>query len=143
MEYTRTNMRKEMILRKLKEQGFRITKQRLILLDIILNEKCTCCKEIYYRAVEQDPGIGVSTVYRLVNSLEEIGAISRSDIYRIRCDSDEKISTDYTVEFDDGTCRSFSEKSFNAILLAGLKAGGFISEQKIEKVSLSSQAGAS
>ena len=66
MEYTRTQMRKELILCKLKDKGFRITKQRLILLDIILSEKCTCCKEIYYRAVEQDPGIGVSTVYRLV-----------------------------------------------------------------------------
>lgn len=143
MEYTRTQMRKELILRKLKDKGFRITKQRLILLDIILSEKCTCCKEIYYRAVEQDPGIGVSTVYRLVNSLEEIGAISRSDIYKIRCDSDGERAADYTVELDDGTCRSFSEKSFNAILLAGLKAGGFVNEQKIEKVSLSSQVSAS
>ena len=143
MEYTRTQMRKELILRKLKDKGFRITKQRLILLDIILSEKCTCCKEIDYRAVEQDPGIGVSTVYRLVNSLEEIGAISRSDIYKIRCDSDGERAADYTVELDDGTCRSFSEKSFNAILLAGLKAGGFVNEQKIEKVSLSSQASAS
>ena len=35
MEYTRTQMRKELILRKLKDKGFRITKQRLILLDII------------------------------------------------------------------------------------------------------------
>ena len=50
MEYTRTQMRKELILRKLKDKGFRITKQRLILLDIILSEKCTCCKEIYYMA---------------------------------------------------------------------------------------------
>ena len=78
-----------------------------------------------------------------MNSLEEIGAISRSDIYKIRCDSDGERAADYTVELDDGTCHSFSEKSFNAILLAGLKAGGFVNEQKIEKVSLSSQASAS
>ena len=97
------------------------------------------------RAVEQDPGIGVSTVYRLVNSLEEIGAISRSDIHKIRCGSDGERAADYTVELDDGTCRSFSEKSFNAILLAGLKAGGFVNEQKIEKsiIESSTQASAS
>jgi Fur family transcriptional regulator, ferric uptake regulator len=144
MEYTGTQMQKELILHRLKNKGFRITKQRLVLLDIILSGDCSCCKEIYYRAVEQDPGIGVSTVYRLVNSLEEIGAISRSDIYKIKCESDEeRKSEDYTVMFEDGTCCSFSEKTFNAIVLAGLKAGGYAKEQRIEKVSLSSQSSAS
>ncbi len=70
-------MRKDIVLRKLKERGHRITKQRMVLLDIILNEECSCCKEIYYKAVKRNPDIGISTVYRLVNSLEEIGAISR------------------------------------------------------------------
>ena len=41
-------MQKDLIIQKLKEQGLRITKQRLILLDIILEEDCSCCKEIYY-----------------------------------------------------------------------------------------------
>ena len=42
-------MQKDLIIQKLKEQGLRITKQRLILLDIILEEDCSCCKEIYYK----------------------------------------------------------------------------------------------
>lgn len=41
---------KEAIVQKLKASGCRITKQRLMLLDIILEENCSCCKEIYYRA---------------------------------------------------------------------------------------------
>ena len=43
-------MQKEAIIQKLKERGCRITKQRLMLLDIIMEEDYSCCKEIYYRS---------------------------------------------------------------------------------------------
>ena len=83
--YHRTQMQKEMIIQKLKEEGCRITKQRLMLLDIILEEDCSCCKEIYYKASKLDGKIGSATVYRMVNTLEEIGAISRKNMYKISC----------------------------------------------------------
>ena len=70
-------MQREMILQRLKEQGCRITKQRLALIDIILENECSSCKEIYYKAVRMDEKIGIATVYRMINMLEEIGAISR------------------------------------------------------------------
>ena len=41
---------KQEIIEKLRENGCRITKQRLALLDIILEGKCTSCKEIFYKA---------------------------------------------------------------------------------------------
>ena len=47
--YHRTQMQKEIVIQRLREQGCRITKQRLMLLDVILNEDCSCCKEIYYK----------------------------------------------------------------------------------------------
>ena len=71
--YLRTEMQREIVIDRLKERGCRITKQRLILLDIILNEDCSCCKEIYYQASKIEPSIGTATVYRMVNTLEEIG----------------------------------------------------------------------
>lgn len=43
--YHRTQMQKEIVIQRLREQGCRITKQRLMLLDVILNEDCSCCKE--------------------------------------------------------------------------------------------------
>ena len=52
--YQRTQMQKEMVIQKLREQGCRITKQRLMLLDIILQGDCSCCKEIYYKASRVD-----------------------------------------------------------------------------------------
>ena len=76
---------REYIIRKLKERGCRITRQRLIILDIILQEDCSCCKEIYYKASREDAKIGFATVYRMVNMLEEIGAISRKNMYKVAC----------------------------------------------------------
>ncbi len=74
---------KEQIIRQLRENGCRITQQRLILLDVILNNECTSCKEIYYRAGKIDKNIGFATVYRMINTLEEIGAINRKNWYRV------------------------------------------------------------
>lgn len=74
---------KEAIINKLKCQGCRITKQRLLLLDIILADDCASCKEIYYRASQKDSTIGAATVYRMINLLEDIGAISRKNMYKV------------------------------------------------------------
>ena len=48
------NMQKEAILNRLRQRGCRITKQRMLLLDIILDEECSSCKEIYYKASKID-----------------------------------------------------------------------------------------
>lgn len=69
--------KKEQIIEKLKENGCRITKQRKMLIDIILENECSSCKEIFYKASQADEKIGVATVYRMINALEEIGAINR------------------------------------------------------------------
>ena len=74
---------KDIIISRLKQQGCRITKQRIMLLDVILEEDCSSCKEIYYRASKKDPSIGTATVYRMINTLEDIGAISRKNMYKI------------------------------------------------------------
>lgn len=86
ISFERTQMQKDIIVGKLRECGCRITKQRLILLDIILQQECSCCKEIYYKASLLDNKIGPATVYRMINTLEEIGAISRKNMYRITYD---------------------------------------------------------
>ena len=82
---------KSIIISKLRERGCRITRQRRIILDIILDEDCSCCKEIYYKACKQDSSIGAATVYRMVNTLEEIGVISRKNMYKFTdSDGDDK-----------------------------------------------------
>ena len=68
----------------IEQKEVRITKQRLILLDVILEGECGSCKEIYYRASKIDRSIGTATVYRMINTLEEIGAIDRKNMYRVQ-----------------------------------------------------------
>lgn len=80
---TEVDRQKEEILKRLRERGMRITKQRKLLLDIILEENCSCCKEIYYKASQLDSGIGTATIYRMINTLEDIGAIHRSNMFKI------------------------------------------------------------
>ena len=44
-------MCQEQVEKALQQSGKRITQQRKILLDVILNGEWECCKEIYYEAV--------------------------------------------------------------------------------------------
>ena len=73
--YQRSSESRDHILRQLRKRGFRVTRQREVILDAILNHECTSCKEIYYQAVAKDPGIGMATVYRMVNTLTDIGVL--------------------------------------------------------------------
>ncbi len=135
---------KEYIIRKLKERGCRITRQRLIILDIILQEDCSCCKEIYYKASRQDTKIGFATVYRMVNMLEEIGAISRKNMYKVACEElcengsceaeKKKAANSCIVELSDRTTYCSRQKLTH--ISGGLKACGYIEDQEIKKNSL-------
>ena len=130
----RTQMQKEIILQKLKERGCRITRQRKMLLDIILNEDCSSCKEIYYKASLKDSGIGTATVYRMINILEEIGALSRKNMYKIACSSECEVKDACIIQFDDDTIIELSGKNWNQVVQSGLQVCGYSSGHKIRSV---------
>lgn len=132
--YHRTEMQKEMVIQRLRESGCRITKQRQMLLDVILQEECTSCKEIYYKAITIDSGIGAATVYRMVNLLEDIGAISRKNMYKISCSKDCNKENACMIEFDDNTCCQLSAQNWYKVISEGLKACGYTDGQKITSV---------
>lgn len=149
--FQRTQMQKERIIQKLKERGARITKQRLALLDIILEEECTCCKEIYYKASKANKKIGSATVYRMINTLEEIGAISRKNMYKIADDESdiaaagtELVLTETpeleicTIAFDDDTVVELPINKLSQVIRTGLTACGYHSGHTVSKVILSS-----
>lgn len=127
---------KEMIIEKLKQNGARITKQRLMLLDIILENECSSCKEIFYKASKIDSKIGAATVYRMINALEEIGAINRKNMYRVAYDPDCTMEDACTIVLDDSTTRHLSAKMWNKVVREGLHACGYIHGQKIVSVSI-------
>jgi len=134
--YHRTQMQKEGIIEKLKERGCRITKQRLNLIDIILENDCSCCKEIYYKAAKIDHKIGTATVYRMVNMLEEIGAINRKNMYKVAYSEYCPMEDACRVILDDETTYHLSAREWNAVIKSGLTAFGYLSDQSIKSITV-------
>ncbi|MCM1082235.1 MAG: transcriptional repressor [Clostridium sp.] len=75
----------ESIIARLKEKGLRLTEPRKLIINIVANEEFSCCKEVYFLAHKKDPRIGIATVYRMINILEEVGAISKKNLQKTVC----------------------------------------------------------
>ena len=105
--YQRTQMRKENIIEKLRERGCRITKQRQILLDVILKEECSCCKEIYYKAARRG-------TYKVSGLPAQDGVC--------------------LVELEDNSTITVSMAMWNQIVQCGLEACGYTQGQKVKCV---------
>ena len=115
--YHRTQMKRELIIQKLR------------------------CKEIYYKALQKDSSIGPATVYRMVNTLESIGAISRKNFYKIACGEECFKEQGCTVELSDHTICRLSGEMWMDVMKSGLKAKGYIQNQDIENVIVSAVEG--
>lgn len=133
--YYSNHVEREEILKKLRENGCRITKQREALIDIILQEECTCCKEIYYLAVKRIPEIGIATIYRMVNSLEEIGAIRKENPYRV-CSKREKLCDGCRVELENKSTLEFDLLTLQQIIEKGMEACGYAKQGRVQNISL-------
>ena len=130
-----STMQKDIIIQRLRERGCRITRQRLMLLDIILEEDCSSCKEIFYKASKIDKTIGTATVYRMINTLEEVGAISRKNMYRVACCTDDCERQACTVYLRDGGVLDLTGAVWNRVIQEGLKACHLIREgQRVSSV---------
>lgn len=147
------NEQRQQILQQLRESGCRITKQRMIILDIILNGEPSCVKEIYREAIKQDKNIGTATVYRMVNTLEEIGVINRKNMYQVDCsmcdihcneeDCDEDCigecaacETRIVVTLDDDSKLVIDRAELQDLLQVALQAKGRINNQKISRLAM-------
>jgi Fur family ferric uptake transcriptional regulator len=66
---------------RIREQGYRVTPQRLLLLDAVCEgEGHTAFDEIYERMQKKAPGINRATVYRSLDFLCELGLIYAAEI---------------------------------------------------------------
>jgi Fur family transcriptional regulator, ferric uptake regulator len=72
-----TSPDKEQLLRTLRTNGIKLTKQRRLLIDIITEKEFHSCKDIFQYASCIDPTIGVATIYRMVKTLENLGVVNR------------------------------------------------------------------
>lgn len=129
-QYQSEDIKKDVVIRSLKENGFRITRQREVLIDIILGEPCACCKEIYILASKKEPGIGTATVYRTIDALERIGALKRKNTYEL-CDQDHRMKKRYLLELEEGQAIELDYQSLKKVLETGLKHCGYSNGKEI------------
>lgn len=131
---------KEIIIGELKKNGCRITKQRKIILDIILENDCSSSKEIYYRAVKKDSAIGMATVYRMVRMLEEIGVISQQNSFRVMGVRQEEDKDGCRVILNDNREIFLKYREFCEALERGLRLRGLIEDESIKHIVVASDA---
>ena len=76
-------MTSEQVIERLKLDGCRITKQRRLIIDVIMNNDFNSCKDIYYQVTEKDKTVGMATVYRMIRQLEDMGIVHRIDTIEV------------------------------------------------------------
>ncbi len=81
-------MSTDQVMDRLKDNGCRITKQRKLIVDVIMNNDFTSCKDIYYQVVALDKTVGMATVYRMIRVLEDIGVVKRIDMIELNKDAE-------------------------------------------------------
>lgn len=133
-----TQMKKNQIIQKMRDSGMRVTNQRLIILDIILTQQCSTCKEIYYRAVKKDKRIGMATIYRFVNVLEDLNVLSSKNISMMMPDAQNATMDFCLVEFSDHSVRKLSEEEFLRVVQEGMAACNYIDKKKLKGNSVKS-----
>ena len=69
------------ILSKLSEKGYRLTPQRMMILEAVeAAEDHISAEEIYTRVCERYPNLNISTVYRTLELLKELGLATETDM---------------------------------------------------------------
>ena len=122
---------KDQILELLRQQGFRVTKQRRQILDVILEHECTSCKEIYYRAIQKNSRIGMATVYRMVNTLTDLGVLKMASL---KPEIQKGTGNGCEITLRNQEVIELTEGEWKDILSTVLRKKGFHSGSEIERV---------
>ena len=66
---------------RLREMGYRLTPQRLMILEAVQsNDDHTSAEEVHARVVERYPDVNISTVYRTLELLKHLGLVVETDL---------------------------------------------------------------
>lgn len=114
-------MQKESIIESLKKRGYRITRQRRVILDLLFENRCATCKELRYRAVQKNQNIGMATIYRMLDVLEQMGAITKRNSITM---------LGQLIQLDDETTLYLSDEELHSVIRAGLDACGYTKGNK-------------
>ena len=133
-DYLHRTMKKEEIYDKLRQNGCRITKQRQTLIDIIIEREFCCCKEIYYIASKKMTEIGLATIYRMINVLEEVGAIRRENMYRIVTPQEDQEADKCVIHLHDEQLIELDKEALQRVLEKGMESCGYLQAEKQTRI---------
>lgn len=125
-------------LRKLELSGLRMTMQRRHIIEILTNSQCTSPKELWYEAKQYVPDLGIATVYRLINRLEQIGVLSKNRNLGMQSQQDLQIES---LLDGNGTelLGAGQTLALNEVVRDGLAARGLISATDTLKLTRSGE----
>ena len=69
------------IIDRLKKLGYRLTPQRMMIVSAIENSNDhISAEEIYSQVVDKYPNVNISTIYRTLELLEQLGLVTKTDL---------------------------------------------------------------
>lgn len=128
--------RKDEILEQIRRNGMRITSQRRLILDIVLEHECTCCKEIYYQALKKDKNMGIATVYRMVNMLTDLGILQMNSPYQFSDRTEGEGRKGCRILLKDQEEVELDQEEWQSLLMEALHRKGYMGDIGIERVIL-------
>jgi Fur family ferric uptake transcriptional regulator len=106
------------IIGKLTEKGYRLTPQRLMIVSAIENsDGHVSAEEIYAQVVAKYPHVNISTVYRTLELLKELGLVTETDFGegRVRYHPAEKGHHHHLVCTECGAVIDLDESSLSPL----------------------------
>ncbi len=101
------------------EKGMRMTEQRRVIAAVLekASEDHPDVEELYRRAVQEDPNISISTVYRTVKLFEDAGMIARHDFRdgRSRYETVPDEHHDHLIDLRSGQVIEFRNEEIEAL----------------------------
>jgi Fur family transcriptional regulator, ferric uptake regulator len=78
-------MRHQQDIQALRRQGYRLTRQRMLILDVLRESKRhMTADQIYGEVSRQHPEINLATVYRTLQWLQQVGMLRKIDVGKDR-----------------------------------------------------------
>ncbi len=119
------------IVSKLTEQGYRLTPQRIMILSAIENSNDhISAEEIYAQVTAKYPNVNISTVYRTLELLKQLGLVTRTDLGggRVRYHPVEKGHHHHLVCRECGAIIDLDESVLSSVKDVLLREYGFIAD---------------
>lgn len=125
------------MLKELEHDDGRLTRQRRRLVELIAQGGCRTPKDLWCKAQELGLNVSISTVYRLLNSLESLGCIQR--ISSIGVDRPLPVSGKL-CDVKGQELQPLKDVDLTELIRLGLLSKGLIAENSEIKVAMRGQA---